>query len=384
MLVNNQGRQSIKTNLLLDSIEIQGFRLFRHLKIDYLGRVNLIVGKNNAGKSALLEALRLYAHRGSPLLIWELLQARDEIGRFPGDSTNAEEQALSIRNLFSGRTDVREHGGSIQIGPSQSRNKTLAITVDWYAEDSDEEGNQQWHLLASKDLSTVDNARLRLATRIGQHPRLSYPLDPNMSPSMWLRRFDRPEFREIPNTYISANGLDKRVISRIWDKTALTDGEQVIIDALHILAPTVERLSMVGDEQHPYERIPIAKIEQFATPVPLRSMGEGMTRMFEIALALVNVKDGMLLVDEIERGLHYSVQPDIWRLIFQIAHALNIQVFATSHSWDCIDAFQEAAQADKAEQAVLIRLTAKKNEVTATLFNEQELTVATRNEIEVR
>src|SRR6266849_7306838 len=66
------------STLILNSLEIRGFRGFRQLQIERLGRVNLIVGKNNVGKSSLLEALQLYAHRGSPRLIWELLVARDE------------------------------------------------------------------------------------------------------------------------------------------------------------------------------------------------------------------------------------------------------------------------------------------------------------------
>ena len=65
-------------NLALNSLEIKGFRGFRHLTIERLGRVNLIVGKNGVGKSSLLEALCLYAEKGSPKVIWEILNTRDE------------------------------------------------------------------------------------------------------------------------------------------------------------------------------------------------------------------------------------------------------------------------------------------------------------------
>jgi AAA15 family ATPase/GTPase len=65
-------------NLILDSLETRGFRCFRHLQIERLGRVNLIVGKNNVGKTAFLEALQLYARNGSPRLIKEFAGVRDE------------------------------------------------------------------------------------------------------------------------------------------------------------------------------------------------------------------------------------------------------------------------------------------------------------------
>ncbi len=68
------------SDLILNSLEIQDFRAFEHLKIEQLARVNLIVGKNNIGKSCLLEAIRLYAQRGSPEVMREILMARDEMG----------------------------------------------------------------------------------------------------------------------------------------------------------------------------------------------------------------------------------------------------------------------------------------------------------------
>src|SRR5205085_5473965 len=63
---------------MLPNLEIREFRTFRHLQIERLGRVNLIVGKNNVGKTSLLEALQLYAHRASPTLIWQILGTHDE------------------------------------------------------------------------------------------------------------------------------------------------------------------------------------------------------------------------------------------------------------------------------------------------------------------
>ncbi len=92
----------------------------------------------------------------------------------------------------------------------------------------------------------------------------------------------------------------------------------------------------------------------------------------------------MLLIDEIENGIHYSVQPELWQLIFQLARRLNVQVFATTHSWDCIKGFQRAAEKEKQEEGMLIRLGRRKGEAAVTLFDEEELGIATRQQIEVR
>jgi AAA15 family ATPase/GTPase len=69
-------------------------------------------------------------------------------------------------------------------------------------------------------------------------------------------------------------------------------------------------------------------------------MGDGMNRILTIILALVNSDNGCLLIDEFENGLHYTVQENLWRIIFHLSKELNIQVFATTHSEDCIKGFQ--------------------------------------------
>jgi predicted ATP-dependent endonuclease of OLD family len=77
-------------------------------------------------------------------------------------------------------------------------------------------------------------------------------------------------------------------------------------------------------------------------PIPLGSMGDGMRRILTLAMCAVNVENGFLLIDEIDTGLYYEVQADMWRLILETAQRLDVQVFATTHSWDCVSAFQEA------------------------------------------
>ena len=81
--------------------------------------------------------------------------------------------------------------------------------------------------------------------------------------------------------------------------------------------------------------------------------------------------------------MHHSVQLDAWRAVFELSRRLDIQVFATSHSWDSIEAFQKAA-AETPEAGVLVRLSRKGEDIVSTVFAEAELAVATRDRIEVR
>jgi len=119
-------------------------------------------------------------------------------------------------------------------------------------------------------------------------------------------------------------------------------------------------------------------------PEPLRSLGGGINRLFELALSLVNARGGFLLIDEIENGVHYSVQEEIFRFIFDAASRLDVQVFTTTHSWDCIEAFQAAASAHP-EDGVLVSLARKADsDIHAAVFDERDLAIVTQETIEVR
>jgi AAA15 family ATPase/GTPase len=179
---------------------------------------------------------------------------------------------------------------------------------------------------------------------------------------------------------IGVHGLDKQRIAQLWEKITLTEYEQEVLNALRIIAPGSEAISVITRN----ERTPIVKVRGISEPLPIRGLGDGMQRMLGIALALVNAQNGLLLIDEIENGLHYSILADLWKLMFQVAHRLNVQVFVTTHSWDCITAFQEVAQAEENEEGLLIRLQYKKDDIVSTIFDEEDLAIITRDRIEVR
>jgi predicted ATPase len=169
-------------------------------------------------------------------------------------------------------------------------------------------------------------------------------------------------------------------MTRAWVEIAVSDEQDDVVAALQIIEPAINRVGVEGEPV----RIPRVNIPGNGKSLPLRSLGEGMNRMFGVAVALGNVRDGMLLVDEIESGLHFSAQYQLWRLIFEVSHRLNVQVFATTHSWDCIEAFQTAALEHDRSEGLLIRLGWGKDTMSATLFDEREMTIVTREQIEVR
>jgi len=120
-------------------------------------------------------------------------------------------------------------------------------------------------------------------------------------------------------------------------------------------------------------------------PVDISAMGEGTIRLLGLILSMVNSKNGILLIDEIENGIHYSSQAKLWDLVFRIAEEMNIQVFATTHSWDCISGFSNAlSKFHDQSQGQLIRLSEKNGIIKTTVFYANDLSIAARENIEVR
>lgn len=369
-------------DLILNSLEVRGFRRFEHLQIERLGRVNLIVGKNNVGKTSLLEVLQLYAHRGSPTLILEQLRGHDESKPLSSRYGDAEELLSALKYLFHGRPEPRAHLDPIAIGPANSSDTTLSIAVDWWYTIQISDGIRTMQPLESTDNDKAVNRVPRFTVQMGKQTIFNYLLDSSLFPM--LPRSLVPDLTDINCIFVTANGLSKEQAAELWDSIALTEQEKEVLAALRLIAPGITGLSFVGDSTSRGERSPIVKIASIHEPLPLRSLGDGMQRVLGIALALVNTRDGLLLIDEFENGLHYSAQPDLWRLIFRVASQLNVQVFAATHSWDCLRAFQEAAQEDAQNEGLLIRLESKKGKIVPTLFDERKLGIATREQIEVR
>ena len=108
-----------------------------------------------------------------------------------------------------------------------------------------------------------------------------------------------------------------------------------------------------------------------------------MNRLFGIILSLVNVSDGILLIDGFEKGMHHTVQLEAWNMVFRLARKLNVQVLATTHSFDCVGAFAQAAAAMEMD-GLMVRVDRLGDRMRVVEYTEQALQVVARQRIEVR
>lgn len=367
--------------VVLPNLEIRGFRCFRQLEIARLGRVNLIVGRNNVGKSSLLDALRLFANP-SPRVLLELLASRDEFEQSQDHRTNGlHAPPVPIGPLFYGRVATPDRTPPIRIGTIGESGRTVQIELIRAERD-----NIQPRGSAAEPVDGPPVLRRTIRNR----PPKYFPVAdlPRLARDEHIATRETEDFDAVtvPHVCIGSKGLDPRRIVEYWHRVNLTESHAIVTDSLRLIESRIVLSS--ANLLSPEKLVPIVRLQGSPEPVVLRSLGEGMVHLFQLGLALANAAQvglsGFLLVDEIENGLHYSVHEDLWRFVFRSARELKVQVFATTHSWDCIEAFQKAACEDESSDGYLIRLGWKREDVVATNYNEDDLCVVTRDHIEVR
>jgi predicted ATPase len=373
---------------MLTSFSAQNFRQFSNLEISHLERINLFVGRNNAGKSALLEALEVYINNASPQTLINLVTAREETWNAQSRPSSRYYNADSIRHLFKGHVFPKFEEKGFIVGPINDPAAQIRVTTAAYRTIETDNSTQRLRVEPSQLKMFEDEVEFELVAIEGSKIRRLINFGA-------LARNYRPPGLEVearmPLQVVPTRSLAPRRVAALWDAIGLTDLSEEVVSGLRLIEPLVKDIAFVespstsgGFNRETEARIPLARVAGQVEPLPLRSMGDGITRLFHISLALANAKDGVLLVDEFENGLHWSVQEKVWATVFRLAESLNVQVFASTHSRDCVRAFQQA-WADHPKSGAFFRLENDgEGNITAQPYSLERLTDAEDVDAEVR
>ena len=376
---------------MLDSLNIKNYRNLKEIKIDSLKRVNLVIGKNNTGKSTILEALAIYATCGDFNMIYRILAERGE--NFERKDTNKVRTEINMQvfaSLFKDRRIGFDATDAISIGnldvDGTSAKKRISMRFVRYVDEvrTDDKGNMtRKRTIIQKDTEEqVENHNVGIEMK-SENASYVLPLDEDMRHVSGLR-FNGLGRRENVR-FIRTGNTDENVAGELFDGITLTEKELYVVEALRIIEPQTERIAFVNEMSKARERIAVIKLSNSPKVLPLRSMGDGINRILTIILALVNADNGFLLIDEFENGLHHTVQERLWKIIFALSRKLNVQVFATTHSEDCIKGFENVLNdSGDAPSGKLIRLDNKNGKIVQVEFEAEELKVANEQDIDVR
>ena len=154
--------------------------------------------------------------------------------------------------------------------------------------------------------------------------------------------------------------------------------EEELLPSLQALDPRIRRLELLYPANKPMLYVDIGQL------VPLLYMGEGLGYVLSWQLAVMTAKDGTVLIDEFENGLHYSAQVDAWKAVSAAARQSNVQIFATTHSWECVVAAHRAFAESDEDDFRLHRLERRDGEVVALTYDQEQLDTAIEFNFEVR
>lgn len=334
---------------MLSTIELEGYRGFKRYRLKGLSRVNLLVGKNNCGKTSILEAVHLLASGADPAVLASTAWQRGEVMVVPEREGYRQRTFPVIAHFFHGHEFGPDAQFFVSSGDGLGRVAVRVVILD-ESERPGETSRQRSMFPEPEDLASEEalarptlGISLETSTHSGGHT-LRLPvtdegaLFPDLLPR--YRPVRRWESRETPPVqFITPDSLEPRSMSEMWNKVITEGRESEVIEAMRILAPGLKGIFFLsGDSALRFGARGgvLAAFETGRRREPLGSHGDGMRRLLALSLSLIRSEDGLLLVDEVDTGLHYSVMGDMWRLLVEAARRSNVQVFATTHSSDCV------------------------------------------------
>ncbi len=375
---------------MLKSLYIKNFKNIQQLEIQPLKRVNLFWGRNNTGKSTLLEALSIYASNGDLGQLYDLLKLRGEdLYAFKSrNNITVDDEINAFLPLVSHYDKtILSDGEGIHVGESEEDAIEIGLVRIHTIRVSRNGKKMTRRLITEINKSVSENSVSNfIALQIKSKAKeFEYHVVLNGQGIQDDGFFEREKVPiGIPFQFVSSKGPQNIALDQLWSTISMSKEEEFVVKALRIIEPTIERFNILSnDREDDKKRIPYVRLAGMEKLVRLSAMGDGINRMLQIILAMINCKGGVFLLDEFENGLHFSVQEQLWRIIFDLAEQLNIQVFVTTHSNDCINSFAKVATKS---DALAIRLNLNMgNRISAQHYESpQDLLFALNNSIELR
>jgi len=357
---------------MIESFRICNFKCFSDLELPRLSRVTIVGGRNGVGKTALLEAMFMfldrldpnmtigqYARRGVPAV--PLTPDSVFAPIFPNYAMSApvrlsaqvggvnEELTAAYNPIFSPASVVGQE--------AQSGNGVVVIPTDGAARP-----------VASLDLSYASSSGRQDDAHLVLQPRaVALAVDRVVA--------------DMPRAVILGSGPpDPYLVSQRYGEMDVAGTQDRIIEALRVIEPRIHGLSSVQLASAALMHADIG----IGRKLPVSFISEGLSRLLAVLVFVGTCPGGLVLVDEIENGIHHSAMAGVWGGVATAAREFNCQLVATTHSYSCIEAATEGLSGDLAEDLSYIRLDRSAGQVVAKTYDRSTLDTAIVNGFELR
>ncbi|MFM2343505.1 MAG: hypothetical protein RLZZ210_113 [Pseudomonadota bacterium] len=310
---------------MLNSIEINNFKGIKHLKIDKLNKITIIGGKNNCGKTSVLSAIDSFFYSNIDEYIYDL------------------EDYFYNLNTY----DCISFHGKYSLHNSNKNHKSVEISKEKYSF-TNNEGEE----------------RVFYTTDAKYEPKYTYISKPY-----------NPELIY----FLSTNQLKEytkaiKQFSEIFKQKK----EHQIIECMQIIEPNIIQVNPIEDNLY----IDYSNKE---VRLPANLSGEGLLRLFNLAVAIATSRNGIVLIDEFENGLHWSMLAKVWDFIVKASLEFNCQIICTTHSYELLKYANDVIQNfDEDIDFGYIRLSKKDEDMKAYHFDKESIDDALSSDLEVR
>lgn len=360
------------------SLEIKNFRGVREASIDGFGRINFFVGNNNAGKTTLLEAIFLNIGIANPILaininkFRSLLQTTEDDFRFIFYN-------LDYKNIPTFKTvfDENDHQRSLEIKPKKRVGSSMALPKKKTLEFDAGESIYETQL----DQNQISGLLFDFSIKEKHQRKKTYQSEiffELASVSTNIPEDYREKLKGVfmfPTT--QAPNLDKRIENLIVNKA-----HQPIVDTLKKIDNNIQDI-VLGTNGMIYFDIGLDRL------IPINLSGDGIRRVLSILVTIADIKNGIIIIDEIDNGLHFSSQGTLLKAIIEATKAYNVQVFATTHNYETLKTLKNVLDTEDYREhsseikAFTIRKSTE-NKLTAYPYNYDKLEYAIEQELEIR
>ncbi len=358
---------------MIEQVIFENFRGFKRLELSDLKPITLISGKNNAGKSSVLEGIFLFLDHSLP-------ESFSKINRFRGlmshiNSANLWETAFYQMNVQNPLHILLTYKG-VPASLEYVRDDTFVPSADLNVPQE-----QMGQILFSAASAYSLRFKYQKADYIEDGHFIIGPT--GIMRDMTAPASPNPDHRMPFTQFINAaiiNSNSDSFIAEWLGKLELEGRKRRIIEILQLIEPAMEDLSTIvinGKAQI------FAKIKQQL--LPLRLAGDGLNKLLFMLLSIAVNPYSIVLIDEIETGFHYSMLPGLWETIAQTAFENHCQIIATTHSYECIvGAVDGIGKAKRSSAFCYYRLDKNGDGSHAFRYSDELLETAVATDMEVR
>lgn len=342
---------------MIETLTINNFRCFRYVMLENLRRVNIVVGRNASGKTALLESIFLAASAQPESVIrmrgWRLLG-------------NVQELASAWKDLFYGFDDSQIVSISLHGTP-----KCTQMLRVFY------EPDRQLVLSLSPSGEIIDQPFPLTFERTNEQGDVSKI--PIKLTADGLKIAAMPSPVKV-SYYASALRASTKDAAKRFSTLSKRNEENRMVETLRRVYPFIEGLSLETDGN---EYMVYASVTSVKEKVPVSLISEGVYKLMSILLGIIESAGGAVLIDEIENGFYFETLPEIWKLLLEFAEEYKTQLFVSTHSLEAIRDLSPLLETDEGKFS-LLRTEKSNGECVVRKFAGVSLRNAIEQRIEVR